>query len=208
MDVTHLLVDLEHRFHLLPLCLEFGIRYLELVIGQRRVVLLDEGYYVGDGFLFGHLLALQVVGLHAAGHEHLEFGEFIFLGNLFLEVAPLLAQLSHVAFGNALLAGVHDEVIELLRGLGTGLLDELHDCGVGRLAQHQLTDLPVTDVDTHFLVLLVEQCVVDHLFEHLLLAYGGVGFTVVTVLLFLSRNLCYAVLEIYNVNLLTADFCG
>lgn len=106
---------------------------------------------------------------------------------------------------DALLAGIHDEVIQVGRRLGTYLLCELHHSGSGVLTNHELTDFLVAHGNAQLLVLLLEELLVDHIIQHLLLTCCGINLLVVLVL---RSLLLYTTLESHNVNFLIADFCG
>ena len=69
-----------------------------------------------------------------------------------------------------------------------------------------MADLVVTNVDAQLVILLLEQFLVDHLVQHLLLTNCAVN--LLAVLLVVSGLLLHATLELHNVNFLIADFCG
>ena len=206
VDIAVLLVEAIHGLVLLPLGLDFLVADRILGVVHACEVLLDKSDVASRCLILGHLRTIQVVCLQGTAHEHLQLGHLQLLNQLLLQLVPLVAHLDQLVGGSSKLLRVGQDFIDLSRALGTHLLCKLLHHGSGFLTHHELGDFVVADLNTHLVVLLLEQSLVDHGVEHLLLAHSGVHLVLVVLIgcgLFL-----HAALEGHDVDFLTSHLCG
>ena len=206
VDIAVLLVEAIHGLVLLPLGLDFLVANGILGVVHACEVLLNESDVASCCLILGHLCAVQVISLQGTAHEHLQLGHLQLLDQLLLQLVPLVAHLDQLIGGSAELLRVGQDFIDLRGALGTHLLCKLLHHGSGVLTHHELGDLVVADLDAHLFVLLIEQGLIDHGVEHLLLAHCCVHL-VLAVLVGCGLFL-HAALEGHDVDFLTSHLCG
>ena len=207
VDMAHGLGEFKEGLLGLICLIEFGRAHGVLVVGERRVVLLDEVDCSRNGVVLLNLLAVEVVGLNRAHNKGVELLHLKLLHHVFLHLVPLAAEFHHLLGLNTIVRWVKNKVVGLCRSLRANLLRELACGGHSVLTRKGLGQFTVAHVDTYFLILLLQELFEYHGVEHILLAQSRIH--LVGVVLVHCRKLLNALLILHDVDLVATHLgCG